>query len=243
MFIHGYNVSFADAARRTAQMVSDLKYPGAAVFYSWLSQANWYEYRLDEKNVELSVAQLKSFLLEVAQRSNATSINLVAHSMGNRALASALKEMDDVARGSEILFNQVILAAPDIDATIFKQRIAPSIVTKARRTTLYASSKDLALFASRQLNSGDARAGDAGNDIVVISGVETIDASAGDSSLLGHSYYGSSVSVLRDIEHLLKNEAPQDRPFLHPRAYQGLTYWIFDPPELANQPENTKEMR
>ena len=83
VFIHGYNVSFADAARRTAQMASDLKYPGAAVFYSWPSQANWYKYRLDEKNVELSVSQLQSFLLEVAERSNATTINLVAHSMGN----------------------------------------------------------------------------------------------------------------------------------------------------------------
>jgi esterase/lipase superfamily enzyme len=243
VFIHGYNVSFADAARRTAQMTSDLKYPGAAVFYSWPSQANWYKYRLDEKNVELSVGQLKSFLLEVAARSNATTINLVAHSMGNRALTSALKEIDATARGNDILFNQVVLAAPDIDATIFKERIAPSIVTKARRITLYASSKDLALFASRQFNSGDARAGDAGDDIVVVSGVETIDASASDSSLLGHCYYGSSVSVLRDIEHLLKNQPPQNRPFLHPRAHQGMTYWIFHPEELASQPGNTSDLR
>jgi esterase/lipase superfamily enzyme len=137
----------------------------------------------------------------------------------------------------------VILAAPDIDATIFKQRIAPSIVTKARRITLYASSKDLALFASRQFNSGDPRAGDAGDEIVVVSGIETIDASAGDSSLLGHCYYGNSVSVLRDIEHLLKDQPPEERPFLHPRAHQGMTYWIFNPAELASQTTSSSGLR
>jgi esterase/lipase superfamily enzyme len=235
VFVHGYNVSFEDAARRTAQMAADLKFPGAAAFYSWPSQAHWYKYRLDEKNVELSIKPLKSFLLEVAERSGATTINLVAHSMGNRALTGALKQIDASARDNNILFNQVILAAPDIDAYIFKRDIAPEIVTKARRITLYASSKDLALYASRQFNSGDSRAGDAGDDLVVVPGIETIDASAGDCSLLGHCYYGDSVSVLRDIEHLLKDEPAQARPFLYPRNYKGLTYWLFEPTDLASQ--------
>lgn len=233
VFVHGYNVSFADAARRTAQMAEDLKYPGAAVFYSWPSQANWYHYRLDERNVELSVTPLKEFLLDVAKRSEATTINLVAHSMGNRALTNALKEIDVVTGNHGKLFNQVILAAPDIDARVFRDQIAPAIVTKAEHITLYASSKDLALLASQQFNRGDARAGDAGSGLVVVPGVETIDASAGDCSLLGHCYYGSSVSVLRDIASLLQNQPAQARPFLEPVPYNGMTYWLFAPPVVA----------
>jgi esterase/lipase superfamily enzyme len=34
MFIHGYNVSFADAAKRTAQIKYDLDFDGEAVLYS-----------------------------------------------------------------------------------------------------------------------------------------------------------------------------------------------------------------
>ncbi len=145
VFIHGYNVSFEDAARRTAQMSFDLKFAGAPVFYSWPSQANWYGYPTDRENIELSVNQIKEFLLDVAHRSGADTINLVAHSMGNVGLTQALKEIDaSENQGTQPLFNQVVLAAPDIDADIFKERIAPAIVSKARHTTLYTSQTDLA---------------------------------------------------------------------------------------------------
>lgn len=244
VFIHGYNVSFEDAARRTAQMSSDLKFAGAPVFYSWPSQAELLKYRVDEKHVELSVDQLKAFLLAIARDSKADAINLVAHSMGNRALTDALKEMDVVTAEQEQLFNQVILAAPDIDADIFKQRIAPAIVTKAKHITLYASSKDLALVASRRFNSGDPRAGDAGENLVVVPGIETIDVSSGDSSLMGHSYYGDNVSVLRDIEYLLRDQPASSRRFLERVSLHGdLAYWMFQPERIARQNDDRYEMR
>ena len=240
IFIHGYNVSFEDAARRTAQMSHDLKFAGAPIFYSWPSQANWRKYRVDEKNVELSIDQLKTFLIDIAERSQADTINLIAHSMGNRALTNALKEIEVSATEDEQLFNQVILAAPDIDADIFKQRIAPAIVHKARHITLYASSRDLALVASREFNSGDPRAGDAGQDLVVVPGIETIDVSAGDSSLLGHSYYGDSTSVLRDIELLLRNRPAEAREFLAPVPHDSPSYWRFQPLNTARSDIRTK---
>lgn len=244
VFIHGYNVSFEDAARRTAQMSSDLKFAGAPVFYSWPSQADWMKYRVDEKNVELSVDQLKEFLLAIAKRSDADSINLVAHSMGNRVLTDALKEIDVATTEREQLFNQVILAAPDIDADIFKQRIAPAIVTKAKHITLYASSRDRALVVSRTFNSGDPRAGDAGESLVVVPGIETIDVSSGDSSLLGHSYYGDNVSVLQDIEFLLRDQPAHARRFLEPMAHQGdLIYWLFMPDRVSRRIDQYRDSR
>ena len=233
VFVHGYNVTFEDAARRTAQMSHDLNFAGAPVFYSWPSQGNWRKYRVDEKNVELSVDQLKTFLVDIAHRSKADTINLIAHSMGNRALTHALREIEVSATEEEKLFNQVVLAAPDIDADIFKQRIAPAIVGQARHITLYASSNDLALAASQEFNSGDPRAGDAGQDLVVVPGIETIDVSAGDTSLLGHSYFGNSASVLRDIEVLLHNQPAASRQFLKPVRHQGATYWQFLPATAA----------
>ena len=41
VFIHGYNNSFADAARRTAQMAFDLNLDIVPAMYSWPSHGNW----------------------------------------------------------------------------------------------------------------------------------------------------------------------------------------------------------
>ncbi|MFO7906357.1 MAG: hypothetical protein ACQESR_00465 [Planctomycetota bacterium] len=60
-------------------------------------------------------------------------------------------------------------------------------------------------------------------------GIETIDVSVLDTSLLGHSYYGSSDPILLDIRALIREALPASRrPFLVPRAYGDLTYWIFE---------------
>ncbi len=227
VFVHGYNVSFEDAARRTAQMAFDLKFPGAPVFYSWPSQANWYGYRHDSENIKNSVDQIKSFLTEIAAKSKATSINLVAHSMGNVGLTSALLRMSDSTK-----FNQIVLAAPDIDAEVFKHDIAPKIVPRGNRVTLYTSKTDLALIASKYFNHGQ-RAGDSGSELLLVPGMQTIDATAVDSSLLGHSYYGSNVSVLYDLGQLLNGQPIEARDYLRPNSDLTRPYWYFVPTQTA----------
>lgn len=229
VFVHGYNVSFEDAARRTAQMAFDLKFPGAPVFYSWPSQANWYGYRHDTQNINNSVDQIKSFLTEVAAKSKAKSINLVAHSMGNVGLTAALLKMNDGTK-----FNQIVLAAPDIDAETFKHDIAPKIVTKGNRVTLYTSKTDLALIASKYFNRGP-RAGDSGSELLLVPGVQTIDATAVDSSLLGHSYYGSNINVLYDLGQLLDGKPIEARNYLRPNSDLTRPYWYFAP-QTATRP-------
>ena len=78
------------------------------------------------------------------------------------------------------------------------------------------------------------RAGDAGSGLVVIPGIDTIDVTAIDSSPWGHSYYGSSDPVLRDLQLLFSRAAaPQDRTWLSPADRDGLTYWIFQPIRTA----------
>lgn len=42
VFIHGYNVTFESAARRTAQLAFDLGFDGAPIFYSWPSQGGLF---------------------------------------------------------------------------------------------------------------------------------------------------------------------------------------------------------
>lgn len=227
VFVHGYNVSFDDAARRTAQMAYDLEFQGAPVFYSWPSQANWYNYADDQQNIQQSVKHIKQFLVNLAEKSNADSISLVAHSMGSVGLTSALVEMQDNRK-----FDQIVLAAPDIDANIFKNEIAPRIVTKANRVTLYTSKVDLALIASKYFNRA-IRAGDSTQKPVLYPGIETIDATAVDSSLIGHSYYGSELNVLYDLGQLLSGQPTNARPYLKQVTDGELPYWRFEKSRTA----------
>jgi esterase/lipase superfamily enzyme len=230
VFVHGFNVTFEDAARRTAQIHHDLGYEGAPIFFSWPAHDKFVlTYSADEANVSWSAAHLKQFLLDVTKNSNAQSINLIAHSMGNRALAGVLKELERELAGQSRLFNQVILAAPDIDADEFRHSIAPSLTRTANRITLYASARDEALAASQLVHRGP-RAGDAGRGLVVIPGIDTIDVTPIDTSPWGHTYYGSSDPVLRDLGLLLTQSAPPSRRlWLAPAQLDGHPYWVFQP--------------
>jgi len=234
VFVHGFNVSFDDAARRTAQIHHDLEFAGAPVFFSWPAHDKFiFTYPADETNVAWSVPHLKQFLLEIVKESQAQSINLIAHSMGNRALAAALREIELEMQGRSRLFNQVILAAPDIDADEFRMSIAPAMQRTAQRLTLYASARDDALLASQLVHHGP-RAGDAGEGLVVVPGIDTIDVTAIDTSPWGHSYYGSSDPVLHDLRELFSRAIPpRDRTWLSPAERNGLTYWIFQPTRTA----------
>jgi esterase/lipase superfamily enzyme len=235
VFIHGYNVSFETAARRTAQMASDLEFQGAPIFYSWPSQGGLLQYTVDENNVAWTVPHLKQFLHEVVAQSNAKAINIIAHSMGNRALAAAIRELTLETRPTGKQFNQIVLAAPDIDAEVFKRDIAPMLTQQANQVTVYASSRDQALVASKLVH-GYPRAGDSGSNLVVFPGVETIDVTEVDTGILGHSYYGNSQPILQDLEQLFcTSSGAARRPWLEPAERDGQRYWIFEESTTASR--------
>lgn len=228
LFLHGFNVSFEDAARRTAQMAYDLKFEGAAAFYSWPSKGALAAYTHDEATVEWTIPHLKGFLEDLAARSGAEAIHLIAHSMGNRALTRALEQLAAVMADPDApSFSEVILTAPDIDADVFRQ-VAAAFRRAARRVTLYASDRDRALLASHKVH-GYPRAGDGGPNVVVVPGIDTVDASAVDTDLVGHFYYGDNRSVLSDVFYVLRGHSPGDRSMLRARTCPAGSYWAFVP--------------
>jgi len=206
LFIHGYNVSFIDAAKRTAQIAYDLKFDGAPVFYSWPSHADTGAYTRDEVNIDWSKKNIEHFLKDyLSTKTNAENIYLIAHSMGNRGLTKAVISVVSENPNLKSKIKEIILAAPDIDADIFKRDIAPKMVSTVNKPiTLYVSSEDLALKASHLVH-GNPRAGDSKRSIVVIDGIETIDASGIDTSFLGHSYFSDTKSILTDIYNLIES--------------------------------------
>lgn len=226
LFVPGYNVTFEDAARRTAQISYDLAFEGAPVFYSWPSKGTIPAYTVDEQNIEWAQANLRDFLEDFFTRSDAQSVYLIAHSMGNRALTRAVASLltDKPALRNRLM--EVILTAPDIDADVFKRDIAPALTAAGRPITLYASSEDLALVASKKVH-GYPRAGDSGQGLVVVSGIERIDATGMDTSLLGHAYLAETRSVLSDMFYLVRNGQRADQRFLGRVDTQGGRYWVF----------------
>ncbi len=123
-------------------------------------------------------------------------------------------------------FDEIILAAPDIDADTFKRDIAPKILAGKGGTTLYASSGDYALMASKTF-AGYRRAGDTAGGITIVPGVDTIDASAIRTDFVGHSYYADSNSVLGDLRDLILGKPPAKRAHLAPAETAQGKYWVF----------------
>jgi esterase/lipase superfamily enzyme len=226
VFIHGYNVSFEDAARRAAQLAYDLEFAGIPMLYSWPSVESVAKYTIDETNVRWSQEHFREFITICRTELAVRTVHLVAHSMGSRLLAETLPNLEYVAGAA--MLRQVVFAAPDIDADTFRQ-LAAAFQGQAERCTLYASSKDYALQASKAFH-GYARAGDSGANLVFAADVDTIDATEVDTSLLGHSFYGDNRSILSDLFTLVRDGyGPAQRFGLREVDRGGITYWAFQP--------------
>jgi esterase/lipase superfamily enzyme len=160
-------------------------------------------------------------------------VYVIAHSMGNRVLTRGFKALLDEDARKRTAFRQIVLAAPDIDADVFRREIGPAILGKGPRVTLYASSNDKALVASRKVHGGYKRLGESGDGIVVMRDLDTVDASNVSTEFLGHSYFGDSSTVMSDLIYVIqKSLPPQERVrfALEPvRAAIG-QYWRFRAP-------------
>lgn len=225
VFIHGYNVPFERAARRTAQMSYDLEFPGAPILFSWPADGHLLSYLADRENAEWSAPHLEAFLNDLVEMSKVNRLHLIAHSMGNQTLIRALSSIA-VKRGnvSEPLFANVILAAPDFDAGAFTDYFAPRIRGLSARWTIYASDKDRALDLSEFLSVPRL-----GTPLVVAEGMDTVDASGIDVTPWivpeFHAYYANKKRVIADLINVLKGRPPDKRSLVR-RSLSGLPYWI-----------------
>lgn len=225
VFIHGFRVSFADAVRRAGQIGWDLEFPGLICAFSWASEGRVAGYGADVSNARLAIDLFLAFLKSL-RNAGVDTIHVIAHSMGNVLLIESLRKMKKRDH-----LHQVVLAAPDYDADEFRKALG-ELQGKAKRYTLYGSEHDLALATSKRLRSDHPRAGDGGAHLLVVDGVDTIDASAVGSDLLGlgHSYFSSDRSVLADVSYVIRESLPPERRYgLDPQERRGLKYWVFVP--------------
>jgi esterase/lipase superfamily enzyme len=255
LFIHGYNVRFVDALKRTAQLAKDLNVSGPAICYSWPSRGSVPAYAMDEATVSWSAPHFEKLLLDLHKRTQCTKINVIAHSMGNRALLEAIERIDlssrpqwNASAPSEPpqldvqpakLIHNLVMAAPDVDIDQFASRYAAPLRNLATRSTLYFSDSDRALLLSAGIH-GARRLGFIGSALPKMDGIDPVHIGPQELWALGHSYYGDDAAVVADLRELFSHDiAPDQRGWLQPViAPSGVAYWQIDRALIAEIPAN-----
>jgi esterase/lipase superfamily enzyme len=226
VLIHGFNVSFQDAAIRAAQMGFDLNMPGIVGFFSWPSKGRLglLEYAADGESIQASEKQITEFLIGFAEKAGAERVHVLAHSMGNRGLLRAMQQIvHAAAKASAKPFGHIIFTAPDVNAAVVRD-LAKAHQVLAERTTLYLSSHDLALKGAGLIYAGP-RAGFV-PPVTIVEGIDTVEVSDVDLSNMGHGYYGEAQAVLNDLHQLIVfNAPPATRMRLDEVALPEGNYW------------------
>jgi hypothetical protein len=230
--LHGFNTTFDGAIKNTAKLARDLTVPRVHVCFSWPSKAGGLlSYPTDEGRIRKSEQVVERFLEQLRAETGDHASNVIAHSMGNRALIRALKEFAlpvAYAGHARMDFNQVILAAPDVPVDAFRHQVSYFhwVVT---RTTLYISGRDRALKASSMFHGGRPQAGSPPPTVLPPEDhVDTIDVTNVDLSEFGHTAYRDSRPVIADEDSLIRaNTPPDDRIGLDPAVDDdGRRYWV-----------------
>ncbi|WP_439597630.1 alpha/beta hydrolase [Falsiroseomonas sp.] len=179
-YIHGFSNGFADALQRAAQIEEFYeaeKLALAPLVFSWPSDGRVLDPRLfaaeeglraqyldDQRDATASAPALARLIREIwraRERAGRPRVALLAHSMGNHALACGLEAMNNglLTRELEGLFAQAALVSADVPATSFEPgqplRLLPQMVEQVT----VCISQDCTLSVASQIANGNRRLG------------------------------------------------------------------------------------
>lgn len=173
VFIHGFDNTFEDAVTRAAfnrEFLAASGRPGTdttILAFSWPSLGKIVsfpvldgDYRKDQKMATLSGVHLMSFFAQIepllrTTRANGQRTYLLAHSMGNLALASMVENWFLHGNGNAELFDVSILAAGDCGFDAFEEPHLTGLSglsLLSRRISSYYSHEDKVLDLSQAVN-------------------------------------------------------------------------------------------
>ncbi len=230
VFLHGYNQTFHEALAIAYGLQWHLRTRFAArpinvTAFSWPSDGRitpWVAYRADRLDARTSgpavaraFLKLRDYLAAVEEPCRGR-IHLLAHSMGCFVLERALQEMVRLfgVRTLPRLFDEVILAAADVDADAFEHddKLA-RLPELARRVTAYVHPLDLALHVSDRTKANVDRLGNGGpsNSRRVPDKVDIVDCTAVSSDITNHCYY-IEPRLLEDLSLVLAGTPSESFP-------------------------------
>jgi len=158
IFVHGYNVQFADAVFRLAQIAEDLSIRAAPVLFSWPSGGELAGYYYDRESANYSRDAFESVISQAVESEKVTQVAILAHSMGSWITMETLRQISirDGALSEKI--TDVVLAAPDLDVDVFQKQFQ-RLGAQRPHFTFLVSNDDRALNVSKVLGRGVQRLG------------------------------------------------------------------------------------
>ena len=154
--VNGFRERFPSALRKTAFLSHVLDIDTPVLVFDWPGDQGstppgyWRARRI----AAASGAELAQTLELIIQQVRPDRLWLVANSMGAEVVAHAfsiLYRQADLSDGQTEIEN-VVLTAPDVDISAFRDRFKQEITALAGNLTVYVSSNDRALLLSRIIN-------------------------------------------------------------------------------------------
>lgn len=239
VFIHGFNVSWAEAVGSAAALQLMLnrpvkgvkRRPVAVAVFSWPSDGKaipWVSYKSDRSEAKSSgyavgrgFLKLRDFLQKVREDGSGEGppcggkLHLLCHSMGNFVLQNALERVRAFTPHSVLprVFERVFLCAPDVDDTVLEPAGALGDLHELAATiSVYYNRGDLALNGSDYTKGNPERLGTNGaaRPSLVHAKVEQVDCSEVVEGFMEHSYHLSGLPN-RDLQLNLAWVPPDGR--------------------------------
>jgi esterase/lipase superfamily enzyme len=214
LYVHGFNTSYDEARFRLAQIVTDGRFGGVPVLFTWPATSSLLDYGAAKEAATASRDSLANLLRELGQVPDVGRIHILAHSMGTWLTMEALRER--AIAGSPDLngkLGTVVLAAPDIDLNVFRAQIAH---LEASHFSVLVSANDKALSLSRFLAGDRPRLGALdprkGEDKAALArlGVKVYDLSGTSDGFINHGMYADAPDVVRMIGLQIGQSRVQD---------------------------------
>ncbi|MBV8154682.1 MAG: alpha/beta hydrolase [Candidatus Eremiobacteraeota bacterium] len=196
IYVHGYYTSFVTAVETAMALQKGIQFPGPMIVYSWPARkTSVLAYKTDEANVKWSMPHFEALLEATHQAFPGMPISLAGYSMGGRFVTNGIEFLRRDGCGN--CFGRAVLFAPDVFTADLRSALTSANLCSGKplshpiasaHVLLYVSNDDRALRQSEKIH-GNQRAGQAGGDLILCNGVNTVDVSyldAGGKS--GHGY-------------------------------------------------------
>ena len=222
VFVHGYNTSPGDVAKRHRTFRKSLAahgYKGAVVSFDWPSDDRAINYLEDRNDAKITALRLVddciSLLAAQHRRGCRYNLHVVAHSMGSYVVREAFDDADDrpAIAASNWNVSQMCLVAADVSSASMSasDSRSRSLYRHCTRLTNYYNPYDSALKLSDIKRAGvAARAGRRG--LPVDRPDKSVDVNCGPSFKAsrqegaGHSWYFDSPEFMRDLAETLSGD-------------------------------------
>jgi hypothetical protein len=174
-----------------------------------------FDYKKGVRIAGLKGDYLSTFLKDLLHKNDSKyKINFLCHSMGNRVFQHMINESDLIDDSDEILIDQFVSVAADIESNIFEEGQPLQGLEKiVKDITIYIHNNDRTLGMSQLLNSSERLGLSGVPDITALAdNIRTIDVSVISdhddltSKIGNHRYFYTSPSVRKDIGRVLWNK-------------------------------------